>query len=174
MCPGGSVVAAASEDGALAVNGMSPFARDGENANAALLCEVRPTDFGSDHPLAGVELQRTWERAAFLAGGGDWRAPAQLMGDFLAERTSTAPGTVRPTYPLGVRYRSLEGCLPEFVLSSLREAVPMFARDATGQSNIRGLFPCGEGAGYAGGILSAGVDGIRQAENVLSRLRENV
>ena len=201
MCPGGSVVAAASEDGALAVNGMSPFARDGENANAALLCEVRPTDFGSDHPLAGVELQRTWERAAFLAGEGDWRAPAQLMGDFLAERTSTAPGTVRPTYPLGVRYRSLEGCLPEFVLSSLREAVPVFARklhgfdlpdavltapesrssspvrvcrDATGQSNIRGLFPCGEGAGYAGGILSAGVDGIRQAENVLSRLRENV
>lgn len=123
------------------------------------------------------------------------------MGDFLAERTSAAPGTVRPTYPLGVRYRSLEGCLPGFVLSSLREAVPMFARklrgfdlpdavltapesrssspvricrDPTGQSNIRGLFPCGEGAGYAGGILSAGVDGIRQAENVLSRLRENV
>ena len=198
MCPGGSVVAAASEEGGLAVNGMSVFARDGKNANAALLCEVRPADFGSDHPLAGVELQRTWERAAFRLGGGDWRAPAQLLGDFLAGRPSAGPGSVEPTYPLGVRFTSLEGCLPEFALRSLREAVPLFARklrgfdlpdavltgiesrssspvrilrDESGQSSLRGVFPCGEGAGYAGGILSAGVDGIRQAENVLAVLR---
>ena len=198
MCPGGSVVAAASEEGGLVVNGMSVFARDGKNANAALLCEVRPADFGSGHPLAGVELQRKWERAAFLAGGGDWRAPAQLSGDFLAGRPSAGPGSVEPTYPLGVRFTSLEGCLPAFARDALREAIPLFARklrgfdlpdavltgvesrssspvrilrDETGQSNLRGVFPCGEGAGYAGGILSAGVDGIRQAEKALERLR---
>jgi len=198
MCPGGSVVAAASEEGRLAVNGMSAFARDGENANAALLCEVRPGDFGSDHPLAGVELQRTWERAAFLAGGGDYTAPAQLLGDFLAGRASAGPGSVRPTYPLGVRWGALEGALPPFVLASLREAIPLFdrklrgfalpdavltgvesrssspvrvLRDETGQASVRGLFPCGEGAGYAGGILSAAVDGMRQAEAALSVLR---
>ena len=197
MCPGGSVVAAASEDGRLVVNGMSTFARDGQNANAALLCEVRPQDFGSDHPLAGVELQRQWERAAFLAGGGDWRAPAQRMGDLLSGRPSTGPGSVAPTYPLGVRFTSLEECLPGYVVASLRAAVPLFARrlrgfdlpdavltgiesrssspvriqrDETGQSNLRGIYPCGEGAGYAGGILSAGVDGIRQAEKVLEKL----
>ena len=197
MCPGGSVVAAASEDGRLVVNGMSTFARDGQNANAALLCEVRPQDFGSDHPLAGVELQRRWERAAFLAGGGDWRAPAQRMGDLLSGRPSTGPGSVAPTYPLGVRFTSLEECLPGYVVASLRAAVPLFARrlrgfdlpdavltgiesrssspvriqrDETGQSNLRGIYPCGEGAGYAGGILSAGVDGIRQAEKVLEKL----
>ena len=197
MCPGGSVAAAASEDGFLAVNGMSPFARDGKNANAALLCEVRPADFPSAHPLAGVELQRQWERAAFLAGGGDWRAPAQRMGDFLARRPGEGPGSVEPTYPLGVRFTSLEDCLPAFVHGALREAIPLFARklrgfdlpdavltgiesrssspvrvlrDESGQSNLRGLIPCGEGAGYAGGILSAAVDGIRQAERALRRL----
>ena len=199
MCPGGTVVAAASEEGGLAVNGMSVFARDGANANAALLCDVRPEDFGSDHPLAGVELQRRWERAAFLSGGGDWRAPAQLLGDFLAGRPSAGAGRVIPTYPLGVRWGSLDGCLPDFVLASLREAVPLFdrklrgyampdavltgiesrssspvriPRDETGQSSLPGLFPCGEGAGYAGGILSAGADGIRQGENVLAFLSQ--
>ena len=196
MCPGGYVVAAASEEGRLVVNGMSPFARDGTNANAALLCEVRPEDFGSDHPLAGVELQRKWERAAFLAGGGDYTAPAQLLGDFLAGRPSAGAGRVTPTYPLGVRFGTLDDVLPPFVLESLREAIPLFDRrirgyampDAVltgvetrssspvrivrgedGQSALRGLFPCGEGAGYAGGILSAAVDGIRQAEAVLAR-----
>lgn len=200
MCPGGSVVAAASEPGHLAVNGMSPFARDGENANAALLCEVRPEDFGSSHPLAGVELQRRWERAAFLAGGGDWHAPAQLLGDFLAGRPSAGPGSVAPTYPLGVRWGELTGCLPPFVLDALRQAIPAFdrklrgfalpeavltgiesrssspvriLRDRTGQANFRGLFPCGEGAGYAGGILSAAVDGIRQAEAALAAMEIN-
>ncbi len=191
MCPGGYVVGAASEPGLLCVNGMSPFARDGKNANAAVLCEVRPEDFGSDDPLAGVALQRKWERAAFLAGGGDYHAPAQLVGDFLAEKPSVALGSVQPTYPLGIKLGSLEGCLPDFVLASLREAFPLFdkklhgyampdavltgvetrssspvrvVRDESGQSNLRGIFPCGEGAGYAGGILSAAVDGIRQAE----------
>ena len=194
MCPGGSVVAAASEDGRLAVNGMSPFARDGRNANAALLCDVRTADFGSEHPLAGIELQRTWERAAFLAGGGDWRAPAQLLGDFLGDTPSVGPGAVEPTYPLGVRWGRIDECLPDFVSRSLRAAVPLFdrklrgfaladavltgiesrssspvriLRNDSGQSNLQGIFPCGEGAGYAGGILSAGVDGIRQAEALL-------
>ena len=200
MCPGGSVVAAASEDGRLAVNGMSPFARDGCNANAAVLCDVRTADFGSDHPLAGVELQRKWERAAFLAGGGDWRAPAQRLGDFLSDRPSAGPGTVTPTYPLGVRWGRVDDCLPDFVSRSLRAALPLFdrklrgfalpdavltgiesrssspvriLRDDSGQSNLRGIFPCGEGAGYAGGILSAGVDGIRQAEALLRVLGES-
>ena len=198
MCPGGSVVAAESEEGGLVVNGMSSFARDGRNANAALLCEVRPGDFGSAHPLAGTALQRQWERAAFLAGGGDYTAPAQLLGDFLAGRPSAGPGSVEPSYPLGVRWGDLDGCLPGFVLDALRQAVPVFdrklrgfalpdavltgiesrssspvriTRDETGQSSLRGLYPCGEGAGYAGGILSAAVDGIRQAENALARLR---
>ena len=198
MCPGGTVVAAASEDGGLVVNGMSVFARDGANANAALLCEVRPEDFGSGHPLAGAALQRQWERAAFLAGGGDYTAPAQLLGDFLAGRPSAGPGSVAPSYPLGVRWGALDGCLPAFALSAIREAIPLFdrklrgfalpdavltgiesrssspvriCRDESGQSNLRGLFPCGEGAGYAGGILSAAVDGIRQAENALARWR---
>ena len=197
MCPGGTVVAAASEEGGLVVNGMSVFARDGKNANAALLCDVRPADFSSDHPLAGAELQRRWERAAYALGGGDWRAPAQLLGDFLNSVPSAGPGRVEPTYPMGVRWGALDGCLPDFVLSSLREAIPLFdrklrgfalpdavltgiesrssspvriLRDESGQSNIRGLFPCGEGAGYAGGILSAGADGIRQAERVLAML----
>ena len=199
MCPGGYVVGAASEEGLLCVNGMSPFARDGQNANAAVLCEVRPSDFGSADPLAGVELQRRWERAAFLAGGGDYRAPAQRLGDFLAGKPSESAGSVAPTYPLGVRFGTLDGCLPEFVLAALREAFPLFdkklrgyampdavltgvetrssspvriVRGETGQSNLRGVYPCGEGAGYAGGILSAAVDGIRQAENWLSQHME--
>ena len=199
MCPGGYVVGAASEEGLLCVNGMSPFARDGQNANAAVLCEVRPADFGSDDPLAGVELQRKWERAAFLAGGGDYRAPAQRLGDFLTGKPSGGAGSVAPTYPLGVRFGTLDGCLPDFVLAALREAFPLFdkklrgyampdavltgvetrssspvriVRGETGQSNLRGVYPCGEGAGYAGGILSAAVDGIRQAENWLSQHME--
>ena len=142
-----------------------------------------------------MELQRKWERAAFLLGGGDYRAPAQLLGDFLAGKPSERVGSVLPTYPLGVRFGSLDGCLPDFVLAALREAIPLFdrklhgyalpdavltgvetrssspvriVRDGSGQSNLRGIFPCGEGAGYAGGILSAAVDGIRQAEAWLS------
>ena len=191
MCPGGQVVAAASEAGGLAVNGMSLYARDGENANSALLVNVLPEDFGGDDPLAGVRFQRKWERAAFLAGGGDYRAPAQKVGDFLARRPSDGPGSVAPSYRPGVKWGSIDGCLPEFVTGAMREALPLldrklrgFAdpdavltgvetrssspvrieRDGNCVSSLRGLYPCGEGAGYAGGIMSAAVDGIRCAE----------
>lgn len=196
MCPGGEVAAAASEEGRLVVNGMSPFARDGRNANSAVLVNVTPADFESEHPLAGVAFQRRWEEAAFRLGGGDYTAPAQLLGDFLANRASTGGGGVTPTYPIGVRWCDLRGCLPEFAAAALREAFPLFdrkirgfalhdavltgvesrssspvriLRDEGGQSNLRGIYPCGEGAGYAGGILSAAVDGIRVAEWVIAR-----
>ena len=196
MCPGGWVVAAASEAEGVVTNGMSRFAREGANANAALLVSVFPADFGDDHPLAGVRFQRRWEHAAFALGGRDFRAPAQLMGDFLQGVASSAAGDVQPTYPLGVEYADLARCLPDFVVSSLRETAPMFdrrmhgfartdalltgvetrssspvrvVRDDTLQSNLRGVYPCGEGAGYAGGIMSAAVDGMRCAEAVLAR-----
>lgn len=198
MCPGGWVVAAASEAGGVVTNGMSRFAREGDNANAAFLVSVAPGDFGGDDPLAGVRFQRRWERAAFELGGRDFRAPAQLMGDFLQGVDSSAAGEVRPTYPLGVRYGDLARCLPDFVVASLREAAPLFDRRMHGfatadavltgvetrssspvrvvrdeglQSDLRGVYPCGEGAGYAGGIMSAAVDGIRCAEAVLARYR---
>ncbi len=176
------------------VNGMSLYARDGENANSALLVNVLPEDFGGDDPLAGVRFQQKWERAAFEAGGGDYRAPAQKVGDFLARRPSDGPGQVSPSYRPGVKWGSLEGCLPGFVTDAMREALPLldrklkgFAhpdavltgvetrssspvrieRDADCLSNISGLYPCGEGAGYAGGIMSAAVDGIRCAQALL-------
>ena len=192
MCPGGMVVAAASEAGGVVVNGMSRFARDGENANSALLVNVLPEDFGGDDPLAGVRFQQKWERAAFEVGGGDYRAPAQRVGDFLAGRSSQGPGGVKPSYLPGVKWGSLDGCLPGFVTESLREALPLLDKKLRGfahpdavltgvetrsSSPVRirrgpdcvsltlpGLYPCGEGAGYAGGILSAAVDGIRCAE----------
>lgn len=194
MCPGGEVVAATSEAGGVVTNGMSRFARDGANSNAAFLVTVTPEDFGGSHPLAGVEFQRRWERAAFELGGRNFCAPAQLLGDFMQGAPSTRAGTVTPTYPLGVTYTDLSRCLPEFVVSSLREAAPVFnqrlrgfanadavmtgvetrssspvriVRDDTLQSNLRGVYPCGEGAGYAGGIMSAAVDGMRCAEAIL-------
>jgi uncharacterized FAD-dependent dehydrogenase len=194
MCPGGQVVAAASEPGGVCTNGMSAFARDGVNANAALLVGVSPADFPSDHPLAGIELQRGIERAAFAAGGGDFRAPAQLIGDLLAGRESRGLGGVSPTYLPGVAPGDLRACLPGFVIEALREALPRFDRQVRGfaapdavltapetrssspvriprgpdgQASLRGLFPAGEGAGYAGGILSAAVDGLRAAEAVM-------
>ena len=195
MCPGGQVVAAASEAGGVVVNGMSLYARDGENANSALLVNVLPEDFGGEGPLAGVAFQQRWERAAFEAGGGDYRAPAQKVGDFLAKRPSDGPGAVAPSYRPGVKWGSLDNCLPGFVTQSMREALPLldrklkgFAsadtvltgvetrssspvrieRDADCRSNLGGLFPCGEGAGYAGGIMSAAVDGIRCAEALMA------
>ena len=194
MCPGGQVVAAASEAGGVVVNGMSLYARDGENANSALLVNVLPEDFGGDDPLAGVRFQQKWERAAFAAGGGDYRAPAQKVGDFLARRPSDGPGKVAPSYRPGVRWGSLDGCLPDFVTETMRRALPLldrklkgFAhpdavltgvetrssspvrieRDASCLSNLRGLYPCGEGAGYAGGIMSAAVDGMKCAEALM-------
>lgn len=193
VCPGGQVVASASEPEHLVTNGMSLRARNGENINGGFLVGVNPADFPGNDPLSGVRFQRQWEHAAFLRGGGDYRAPAQLVGDFLAGRASAAGGAVRPTYAPGVTWGSLEGCLPAQVLQALAEALPLldgrlhgFAhpeavltgvetrssspvrlpRDPSLQSPLRGLYPCGEGCGYAGGIVSAAVDGIRVAEAV--------
>ncbi len=193
MCPGGTVVAATSEPGRVVTNGMSQYSRAERNANAGIVVGISPADYPGD-VLAGVEYQRRWESAAFEAGGGDYRAPGQLVGDFLAGRASTTLGEVLPSYKPGVTPTDLARCLPDFAVVAMREAllafdrqIPGFARpDAvmTGvetrtsspirirrgwdfQSlNTTGLFPAGEGAGYAGGILSAGVDGIRVAEAV--------
>ncbi|NLG25588.1 MAG: NAD(P)-binding protein, partial [Clostridiales bacterium] len=126
MCPGGRVVAAASEPGGVVTNGMSTFARDGENANSALLVGVEPSDFGGGDALAGVRFQRQWERAAFALGGGDFRAPAQRVGDFLRRASKSGEGDVEPTYLPGVRYAPLDDCLPRFVADSLRAATPEF------------------------------------------------
>ncbi len=188
MCPGGMVVAAASEPGRVVTNGMSEFARDGKNANAALLVGVEPRDFGSAHPLAGMYFQRRLEEAAFRAGGGDYRAPAQLVGDFLKKQVSTAVGNVNPSYRPGVRFADLSAVLPDFVTETMRRAIVemdgklrRFAaadavltgvetrssspirimRDEHFEANIKGLYPCGEGAGYAGGIVSSAVDGLK-------------
>ncbi|MDO5119925.1 MAG: FAD-dependent oxidoreductase [Coriobacteriales bacterium] len=191
MCPGGFVVAAASEPGGVVTNGMSLSDRAGSNANSGLLANVFPTDLPGDDVLAGVQLQRSCEQSAFAAGGGDFIAPAQLLGDFLQGVPSSGPGAIQPTYPRGVTWGSIESCLPNYVTETLRVAVPRMerqlkgfssadavltgvesrssspvrvTRDETGQAlGIRGLFPCGEGAGYAGGIMSAATDGIRAA-----------
>ena len=195
MCPGGFVVAAASEEGGVVTNGMSAFARDGRNANSALLVGVEPEDFGGDDPLAGVRFQRKWEQAAFQAGGGNYFAPAQRAGDFLRGVKSTGCGDVEPTYRPGVTYTDLSLCLPGFVTETMRLALQKMDRQLSGfaspgalltgvetrsssplriqrgedcQSQLVGLYPCGEGAGYAGGILSATVDGMRVAEALLA------
>lgn len=195
MCPGGYVVAAASEENTVVTNGMSEFARDGENANSALLVGVSPEDFGSESPLAGVEFQRRIERAAFLAGGESYKAPVQRIGDLLKGRKSTALGNVSPTYKPGFEFAEAGEYLPDFVADSLREAIPLLdgrlhgfadpdgiitgaetrssspVRILRGESlesvSVRGVYPCGEGAGYAGGIMSAAADGIRCAEAVI-------
>jgi uncharacterized FAD-dependent dehydrogenase len=194
MCPGGTVVAAASEVGRVVTNGMSQYSRNERNANAGIVVGISPEKDYPDGPLAGVAFQRRWESAAFVAGGGTYAAPAQRVGDFLARRPSTAIGAVQPSYKPGVTPTDLTPCLPDFAIAAIREAIPAFAqrlrgydmddalltgvetrtsspirikRDDTFQSiNTRGLFPGGEGAGYAGGILSAGVDGIKVAEAV--------
>lgn len=193
MCPGGTVVAAASEKGHVVTNGMSEYARDGKNANSALLVGVNPGDFGSDHPLAGVEFQRKWERQAFIGGGQDYGAPVQLLGDFLSGRPSSGIGTVVPTYTRRVVPSDLTRCLPGYVTDTLTEAILYFDRKLKGfalpeavltgvetrssspvrilrdeqyQSNIAGLYPAGEGPGYAGGIISSAVDGMRVAEYI--------
>ena len=193
VCPGGQVVAAASEPGQLVTNGMSLRARDGGNINGGLLVGVTPADFPGGDALAGVRFQEQWERAAYELGGRNWHAPAQLVGDFLADRPSTGSLGVIPSYRPGVTWTKMEGCLPDYVTDTLRGAIPLLdrklrgfahpeavltgvetrssspvriVRDETYQSALRGLFPCGEGAGYAGGIVSAAVDGVRVAEAV--------
>ncbi|MDX9707663.1 MAG: NAD(P)/FAD-dependent oxidoreductase [Azospira sp.] len=196
MCPGGTVVAATSEPGCVVTNGMSQYSRNERNANAGIVVNVDPADYGGSaaNPLAGIAFQRELEARAFELGGGNYNAPAQLVGDFLACRPSTALGSVTPSYQPGVKPTDLSTALPAYAIEALREALPAFGRQIRGfdmsdavltgvetrtsspvriargedfQSvNVAGLYPAGEGAGYAGGILSAGVDGIKVAEAV--------
>ena len=194
VCPGGQVVAAASEAGRAVTNGMSEYARSKENINGALLVNVTPADFPTGHPLSGIAFQRRLEEAAFTLGGGDYRAPCQRVEDFLLHRPSKEAGSVKPSYRPGVKWCDLHGCLPDFVARTLELALPelerklpgyaasdalltavesrssapvRIPRDETYQANIRGVYPCGEGAGYAGGILSAAADGMRCAEHMI-------
>jgi uncharacterized FAD-dependent dehydrogenase len=192
MCPGGQVVAATSEEGCVVTNGMSQYSRAERNANSGLVVAVSPADYGGEGPLAGIEFQRQWERRAFELGGGNYDAPGQRVGDFLAGRPSEHLGAVIPSYQPGVHLTDLATALPDFAISALREAIPAFDRQIHGfalddalltgvetrtsspvrvtrgkdcqSRNVRGLFPAGEGAGYAGGILSAAIDGIEVAE----------
>ena len=200
VCPGGEVVAAASEENRLVTNGMSEFARDRENINGALLVNVTPEDYGGEKdPLAGIAFQRAMEEAAYRLGGGGYRAPAQRVEDFLQRRPSQGPGRVIPSYRPGVKWTNLWECLPGFVAETIAQALPVLGgklrgydqpdavltavesrssspiripRDESCQSAIRGLYPCGEGAGYAGGILSAAADGMRAAEAVCKTFQE--
>jgi uncharacterized FAD-dependent dehydrogenase len=195
MCPGGTVVAATSEEGCVVTNGMSQYSRAERNANSAMVVGITPQDFPGDDPLAGIALQRELESRAFALGGGNYDAPGQLVGDFLKGKPSTELGSVQPSYTPGVHLTDLSGALPDYAIAALREALPAFGRQLKGfampdalltavetrtsspvrikrkrddyQSiNTRGLYPAGEGAGYAGGILSAAVDGIEVAEAV--------
>jgi uncharacterized protein len=194
MCPGGTVVAAASEPGRVVTNGMSQYSRNERNANAGIVVAITPEADYPGHPLAGIELQRQWESAAFVAGGETYAAPAQLVGDFIAGQASTELGEIVPSYRPGVTPTDLASCLPAYAIEAIREALPAFGRQIKGfdradavltgvetrtsspirirrgddyQSlNTRGLYPAGEGAGFAGGILSAAVDGIKVAEAV--------
>jgi uncharacterized FAD-dependent dehydrogenase len=197
MCPGGTVVAATSEPGRVVTNGMSQYSRNERNANAGIVVGITPADYpaGQDDILAGMAFQRSLESRAYIEGGSSYHAPGQLVGDFLAGRASTGFGAVIPSYKPGVHLTDLATCLPDYAIEAIREAIPAFAkkipgfdradavltgvetrtsapiritRGKDGQSlNTPGLFPAGEGAGYAGGILSAGVDGIRAAEAVM-------
>ncbi len=201
MCPGGTVVAATSEAGRVATNGMSQYSRNERNANAGIVVGITPESDYPDHPLAGIELQRHWESRAFEAGGGTYAAPAQLVGDFVAGRASAALGEVVPSYRPGVTPTDLATCLPDYAIAAIREALPAFGRQIKGfdradavltgvetrtsspiriqrdenfQSlNTPGLYPAGEGAGFAGGILSAAVDGIKVAEAVAKAIADN-
>jgi Uncharacterized FAD-dependent dehydrogenases len=196
MCPGGTVVASTSEENALVTNGMSNFARDGRNANSALLVTLEKKDFESDHPLAGIEFQRRIEAAAYVAGGGNYKAPVQRLEDFLQKRRTNALGAVMPTYLPGTVFAEVDSYLPDYITNSLRLAIPEMGewmpgfaypdavltgaetrssspvRIVRGDSfeaiGIKGLYPCGEGAGYAGGIISAAVDGVLCAEHILN------
>lgn len=193
MCPGGTVVAATSEPGRVVTNGMSQYSRNERNANSAIVVGITPDDFPGG-PLAGIDLQRELEARAFVVGGSNYNAPGQLVGDFISGKSSTAFGSVKPSYKPGVTLTNLSSCLPSYAINAIREALPAFDKQIKGfamddavltgvetrtsspirikrgddfQSiNTKGLYPAGEGAGYAGGILSAAVDGIKAAEAV--------
>jgi hypothetical protein len=228
MCPGGTVVAATSEAGRVVTNGMSQYSRNERNANAGMVVGIDPRDYPREaavlqaalgqevgnavrldtldtvdgfHPLAGMVLQRQLESAAFVAGGANYHAPAQLVGDLLADRASTTLGQVEPSYKPGVHMTELRQVLPSFAINAMREALPVFGRKINGfdmpeavltgvetrtssplriergsdfqSPNMHGLYPGGEGAGYAGGILSAAVDGIKLGEAVAMKILQN-
>ncbi len=200
MCPGGQVVAATSEEGRVVTNGMSHYSRSERNANAGIVVGILPADFGSAHPLAGIALQRQLEEKAFQLGGANYNAPAQLVGDFLAGRPSTQLGSVIPSYTPGVTLTDLSAALPDYAIAAIREAIPAFEKSLKGfamndavltgvetrtsspirimrdenfeSTNTKGLFPAGEGAGFAGGIISAAVDGMKVAENVARKITQ--
>jgi hypothetical protein len=194
MCPGGQVVAANSGAGQVVTNGMSHYSRNERNANAGIVVGLTAADFGSPHPLAGIGLQQQLEQRAYVLGGGNYNAPAQLVGDFLAGRPSTGPGSVIPSYTPGVTWTDLSSALPDYAVAAIREAIPVFDKTLKGFAmhdavltavetrtsapiriarnedfesvNAKGLYPAGEGAGFAGGIISAAVDGMKAAEAV--------
>ena len=198
MCPGGRVVAATSEEGRVVTNGMSQFSRAEFNANSGIVVDISPERDFPGGPLAGIAWQRHWESLAFVAGGSDYKAPGQKLGDFLAGRPSAAFGEIVPSYQPGVKPSDLSLCLPDFAVQAIREALPLFGRQLPGYDhpdvvltgvetrtsapvritrgadcqslNTAGLYPAGEGAGYAGGILSAAVDGIKVAEALALKL----
>ena len=202
MCPGGTVVAASSEPGRVVTNGMSQYSRNEMNANAGIVVGITPEDYPG-HALAGIEFQRHWESRAYELGGSTYSAPGQLVGDFVAGKASTEFGSVQPSYKPGVHLTDLASALPDYAITAIREALPAFDKQIPGffmadavltavetrtsspirikrrdddlqSTNVQGLFPAGEGAGYAGGIMSAGIDGIRVAEAVaLSMGRSN-
>lgn len=199
MCPGGVVVAAASEDERLVSNGMSYHARDLENANSALVVTVGPDDFEGDSPLRGMEFQRHYENLAYKLGGGNHKAPVQLVGDFMQDKVSTKLGKVTPSYTAGYVFKDLRECLPEYVIEALKEGIMDFDKKIKGYGNydailtgietrtsapvrmnrnenlqsvsVEGLFPAGEGAGFAGGIISAAVDGLKVAEKIIQEYK---
>ncbi len=198
MCPGGVVIGAASEEGRVVTNGMSYHARDGENANAALLVGISPDDYGSDHALGGMYFQQKLERNAFLSGGGGYAAPCQRVEDFMKGQKSTSFGRVLPTYRPSVTAGDIAEVLPNYICDAMRQALPLFDkkihgyadpdalltavesrtsspvrihRNELGHSNIEGLYPAGEGAGFAGGIMSAAVDGIKTALKIIERYK---
>lgn len=201
MCPGGSVIASTSEENEVVTNGMSEHSRDKENANSALLVNITPEDFGSDSPLAGIEFQRKYEQLAFKLGGENYNAPAQLVGDFLEGKESKNIGKVNPSYNPGVTLTSLRECMPDFVVETMKEGIIRLGNKLEGfdmhdavltgvetrssspirivrredtleAMNISNLYPCGEGAGYAGGIVTAAVDGIKCAEKVIEKYKK--
>lgn len=200
MCPGGTVIPAASEEGGVVTNGMSFYARDGRNSNSALMVQMRRTDFGTGL-FAGMEFQREVERRAYLAGGGNFKAPVQLSGDFLNGRTSSSFGEVKPTYAAGTAFATMEEVLPKIATDALKAAIPdmdkrlkgfadpdailtgvesrfsspvRILRGADGESvSVKGLYPCGEGSGYSGGITSSAADGLRTAEKIFEKWKNH-
>lgn len=197
MCPGGVVVASSSEEGTIVTNGMSKFARDGENANSAVLVSVTPEDFPGDSPLLGMYFQKQLEETAFKIGGENYKAPVQLVGDFLKHKKSEKFGEVQPTYKPGVKFADLHDVLPDFITKTMEEGLLYFDKKIKGfasddailtgvetrssspvkilrnekfEANYAGMYPCGEGAGYAGGIMTAAVDGIKCAIAICEKI----